>query len=63
MNVGFYLEALEQALLVVKLDVFNSDQRSQFTCLDFMDAWRQPASGLVRAGEDGQLDNVFIECL
>ena len=35
MDVGFCLEALEQALSVAKPEIFNSDQGSQFTSLAF----------------------------
>jgi len=35
MDVGFCLEALEQALEVARPEIFNSDQGAQFTSLDF----------------------------
>lgn len=35
MDVSFCLEALEKALSIAKPDIFNSDQGSQFTSLDF----------------------------
>jgi putative transposase len=35
MDVGFCLEALEQALEVTTPDIFHSDQGSQFTSVDF----------------------------
>ena len=35
MDVGFCLEALDQALEVARPDIFNSDQGAQFTSLDF----------------------------
>jgi putative transposase len=35
MDVGFCLEALEQALEVARPDIFNSDQGAQFPSLDF----------------------------
>ena len=63
MDVGFCLEALEQALLVATPDIFNSDQGSQFTSGDF--TGRLVAAG-VRISMDGRgraLDNVFVERL
>jgi putative transposase len=35
MDVGFCLEAREQALTVAIPDIFNSDQEAQFTSLEF----------------------------
>jgi putative transposase len=35
MDVGFCLEALDQALEVARPEIFNSDQGAQFTSLDF----------------------------
>src|SRR5690242_5159399 len=63
MDVGFCLEALEQALEVATPDNFNSDQGSQFTSVDFTE--RLVAAG-IRISMDGRgraLDNVFVERL
>lgn len=63
MDVGFCLEALEQALEVAHPDVFNTDQGAQFTRLDF--TGRLQAAG-IRISMDGRgraLDNVFVERL
>lgn len=63
LDVGFCLEALDEALSVAKPDIFNSDQGSQFTSLDF--TGRLAASG-IRISMDGRgraLDNVFVERL
>jgi putative transposase len=63
MDVGFCLEALEQALEVATPDIFNSDQGSQFTSVDF--TGRLVAAG-IRISMDGRgraLDNVFVERL
>src|SRR5215510_2848794 len=35
MDVGFCLDALEQALEVARAEIFNSDQGAQFTSLEF----------------------------
>lgn len=63
MDVGFCLEALEQALGIAQPDIFNSDQGAQFTSLDFTG---RLASAGIRISMDGRgraLDNVFVERL
>jgi putative transposase len=63
MDVGFCLEALEQALGVATPDIFNSDQGAQFTSLEF--TGRLAAAG-IQISMDGRgraLDNVFVERL
>jgi putative transposase len=63
MDVGFCLEALEQALGVATPHIFNSDQGSQFTSLEF--TGRLAAAG-IQISMDGRgraLDNVFVERL
>ena len=63
MDVGFCLEALDQALEVARPEIFNSDQGAQFTSLDF--TGRLAAAG-IQISMDGRgraLDNVFVERL
>jgi putative transposase len=63
MEVGFCLVALEQALGRAQPAIFNSDQGSQFTSLEF--TGRLEAAG-IRISMDGRgraLDNVFVERL
>jgi putative transposase len=63
MDVGFCLEALDQALEVAQPDIFNTDQGAQFTSIDF--TGRLQAAG-IRISMDGRgraLDNVFVERL
>src|SRR3989475_10483098 len=63
MDVGFCLEALEQALEVARPEIFNSDQGAQFTSIDF--TGRLAAAG-IQISMDGRgraLDNVFVERL
>ena len=63
MDVGFCLEALEQALAGARPEIFNSDQGAQFTSLDF--TGRLAAAG-IQISMDGRgraLDNVFVERL
>ncbi len=63
MDVGFCLEALEQALGVATPLICNSDQGAQFTSLEF--TGRLAAAGIqIRMDGRGRaLDNVFIERL
>jgi putative transposase len=63
MDVGFCLEALEQALGGAHPEICNSDHGAQFTRLDF--TGRLEAAG-IRMSMDGRgraLDNVFVERL
>lgn len=63
MDVGFCLEALDQALERAQPEIFNSDQGAQFTSLDF--TGRLVAAG-IQISMDGRgraLDNVFVERL
>lgn len=63
MDVGFCLEALDQALERAQPEIFNSDQGAQFTSLDF--TGRLAAAG-IQISMDGRgraLDNVFVERL
>jgi len=63
MDVGFCLEALEQALEVARPDIVNSDQGAQCTSLDF--TGRLVAAGMQISldGRGRALDNVFVERL
>jgi putative transposase len=63
MEVGFCLEALDQALRRARPDMFNSDPGAQCTSRDF--TGRLEAAG-IQIGMDGRgraLDNVFVERL
>ena len=63
MDVGFCLEALEDALGVATPHIFNSDQGAQFTSHEF--TGRLAAAG-IQISMDGRgraLDNVFVERL
>ena len=63
MDVGFCLEALEQALCVSKPDIFNSDQGAQFTSVDFTGRLSQAGIRISMDGRGRALDNVFVERL
>lgn len=63
LDVAFCLDALERALAVAHPDIFNSDQGSQFTSVEF--TGRLEAAG-VRVSMDGRgraFDNIFNERL
>ena len=63
MDVGFCLEALDQALEVARPEIFNSDQGAQFTSPDFTG---QLAAAGIQISMDGRgraLDNIFVERL
>ena len=63
MDVGFCLEALEQALEVARPEIFNSDQGAQFTSLDFTGRLASAGIQISMDGRGRALDNVFIERL
>jgi putative transposase len=63
MDVGFCLEALDQALEVAQPEIFNRDQGAQFTSLDC--TGRLASAGLQMSldGRGRALDNVLVERL
>jgi putative transposase len=63
MDVGFCLEALEQALGVATPHIFNSDQGSQFTSLEFTGRLAAAGIHISMDGRGRALDNVFVERL
>ncbi len=64
MDVGFCIEALEDALgLHGKPDIFNSDQGSQFTSLSFTQVLTDAGVRISMDGKGRWMDNVFIERL
>lgn len=63
LETAFCLEALDQAFLVARPDIFNSDQGSQFSSGDFI---KRLEAAEVRISWDGRgraLDNIFVERL
>ena len=63
LETAFCLEALDQAFAEAQPEIFNNDQGSQFTSMDF--TGRLQAAG-VRISWDGRgraLDNIFVERL
>jgi putative transposase len=63
MDVGFCLEALEQALGVAQPEIFNSDQGAQFTSIDFTGRLESAGIRISMDGRGRALDNVFVERL
>jgi putative transposase len=63
MDVGFGLEALEQALGMATPDIFNSDQGAQFTSVDFTARLETAGVKISMDGRGRALDNVFVERL
>jgi putative transposase len=63
MDVGFCLEALEQALEIAHPEIFNSDQGAQFTSLDFTGRLEPAGIRMSMDGRGRALDNVFVERL
>ena len=63
MDVGFCLEALDQALEVAQPEIFNSDQGAQFTSLDFTERLVSAGIQISMDGRGRALDNVFVERL
>jgi putative transposase len=63
MEVGFCLEALEQALRVATPHIFNSDQGAQFTSLEFTGRLAAAGIQMSRDGRGRALDNIWVERL
>jgi len=63
LDVAFCCEALEQALQRAKPDIFNTDQGSQFTSLDFTGILKRAGIQISMDGRGRVFDNIFIERL
>lgn len=64
MDTGFCIEALEEALEKYgKPEIFNSDQGSQFTSIDFTNVLKEHDIRISMDGKGRWMDNVFIERL
>lgn len=60
---GFCMEALDEALSISRPEVFNSDQGSQFTAIQFTKRLERLNVAISMDGKGRALDNVFIERL
>ena len=64
MDAGFRVEALKEALgRYGKPDIFNTDQGSQFTSLDFTGVLSEAGIAISMDGRGRCMDNIFIERL
>jgi putative transposase len=64
MEVGFCLEAVEEALAKHgRPDIFNTDQGSQFTSIDFTSLLLKNTIAVSMDGKGSWRDNVFVERL
>ena len=63
METSFCLEALQEALTTGKPDIFNTDQGSQFTSLDFTNCLLNNKVKISMDGKGRCLDNIFVERL
>jgi putative transposase len=63
MDVGFCLEALDEALSRGKPEIFNTDQGSQFTSREYTGRLEGAGVAVSRDGRGRALDNVFVERL
>jgi putative transposase len=63
MDTSFCLEALREAMKDAKPEIFNSDQGSQFTSIDFTDELLNQGITISMDGRGRFYDNIFIERL
>ena len=64
LDVSFCIEALEEALMKYGIpDIFNTDQGSQFTSLEFTDILIKHDIKISMDGRNRWMDNIFIERL
>lgn len=63
MEVEFCLEALEVALKINRPAIFNSDQGSQFTSVDFTGRLQTEGIRISMDGRGRVFDNIFVERL
>ena len=63
LEVGFCLEALQEALKISRPEIFNSDQGSQFTSKEFTGRLEEEGIRISMDGRGRVFDNIFIERL
>jgi putative transposase len=61
LDTGFCLEGLERAFAYGRPEIFNTDQGSQFTSLDFTARVLASGAALSMDGRGRALDNIFVE--
>ena len=63
LEAGFCAGALEEALANGQPEVFNTDQGSQFTSLEFTQVLQDRGVGISMDGKGRYSDNIFVELL
>ena len=63
MDKTFCLEALQKALMISKPEIFNTDQGSQFTSLEFTSSVESSGIAISMDGRGRVFDNIFVERL
>jgi putative transposase len=63
LDTDFCLEALNEALMKSRPDIFNTDQGAQFTAKAFTDRLLEVAVRISMDGKGRALDNIFVERL
>ena len=63
MDTSFCIEALEEALTKGKPEIFNSDQGSQFTSIEFTGCLEKAGIRISMDGKGRCYDNIFVERL
>jgi putative transposase len=63
LDVAFCCEAMELALRQARPEIFNTDQGSQFTSLDFTGILKRAGIQISMDGRGRVFDNIFIERL
>jgi len=63
LETDFCLKALEEALIISKPEIFNSDQGSQFTSIEFTGCLEAHGITISMDGRGRVFDNIFVERL
>jgi putative transposase len=63
LETAFCLEALDQAFAEARPEIFNTDQGSQFTSIDFTARLQAAGVSISWDGRGRALDNIFVERL
>jgi putative transposase len=63
LEIDFVLQAVDQALLLAKPDIWNSDQGSHFTSPQYLDRLKAAQVRISMDGRGRALDNIFTERL
>jgi putative transposase len=63
LEADFCVTALKRALGSARPEIFNTDQGSQFTCVDWIDALTEAGVAISMDGQGRVFDNIFVERL